>query len=223
MRARAVVVMGRLPRPGQVKTRLAKRVGDEAAARLYQAFLLDVFDVVDAAVGGGAARIFSCALAPDEGIAAAEALAPAGWSAVAQGPGDLGERVAEAHQQGAALAVVVIGSDAPTMPPARIGAAFARLEAGADAVFGPTSDGGYDLIGLCGAQPALLTGIPWSTAGVMAATRQAAARAHLAIEELEVGYDIDHFEDLARALTDASQPASPARRTAAAIAALVEG
>ena len=38
-----------------------------------------------------------------------------------------------------------------------------------DAVFGPALDGGYTLVGLRRATPALFDAMPWSTAAVMAA------------------------------------------------------
>jgi glycosyltransferase A (GT-A) superfamily protein (DUF2064 family) len=45
-----------------------------------------------------------------------------------------------------ATQVALIGSDLPSLPPAHIEAAFARLDAGADIVLGPAEDGGYYLI-----------------------------------------------------------------------------
>src|SRR5207244_1136313 len=51
-RVNKVVVMGKVPRPGEVKTRLA---APSIAVRLYRAFLWDVFEMV------GERGIFACA------------------------------------------------------------------------------------------------------------------------------------------------------------------
>jgi glycosyltransferase A (GT-A) superfamily protein (DUF2064 family) len=125
-----------------------------------------------------------------------------------------------AFEDAAAFHTVIIGSDSPTMPPARIAEAFFGLEAGADAVFGPTRDGGYDLIALRRNERALLQDMPWSTDQVMAETRRRAAQAGLRIQELAEGADIDGIEDLDRALEEAKRPESLAWRTLDAILAL---
>jgi uncharacterized protein len=220
---RAVAVMGKLPRPGRVKTRLAQKIGGDRAAELYRAFLLDVFDVVDEAAriadreGLAFSRVFSCALGPEEPLSFARELAPSSWRVVAQRGEELGDRIEATRADALADRVVIIGSDAPTMRPERILSALRVLEAGeAPAVLGPTEDGGYDLIALSRPEPALLRGIPWSTPEVMAATRAAASAAGVRMVELELGYDLDEVSDLARALAD---PA-PALRTKAAIGAL---
>ncbi len=217
---RAVVVMGKIPRPHRVKTRLAPALSPEAAAKLYRAFLEDVFDVVDEAHRRSPRpfeRVFACALADDEDGGAAHRLAPRGWRIQFQRGHDLGERMKLAYEDAAAFSTVIIGSDAPTMPPDRILEAFRALDAGAAAVFGPTIDGGYDLIGLSRIEPALLEGIPWSTDQVMSATRARAKDGGIPIRELALGYDIDTIEDLERAREDARRPGTVARRTAAAI------
>ncbi len=198
---RAVVVMGKIPRAGRVKTRLCPPLTGAQAATLYRAFLADVFAFVEADAPD-ARHVFSCALAEGDTLTAARALAPRRWEVVAQRGDGLGARIAHARDMGAATRVVILGSDAPTMAPGRLGLAFEALETH-DAVFGPTEDGGYDLIGLAGPHAALLEGIPWSTPDVMAATERAADGAELAIVKLDVGYDVDRAEDLDRALADA--------------------
>jgi rSAM/selenodomain-associated transferase 1 len=206
--------MGRLPRHGPVKTRLG--LAPAEASKLYEAFLRDVFDMVGAVPVPR--RVFSWVFTEFEWEeAAARDLAPPGWRIARQSGESLGERIESARAAAEARQVVVIGSDAPAMAPSRLVEAFEALDAGAGAVFGPTEDGGYDLIGLPGPRPELLAGIPWSTRWVMAETRRAAARAGIALHELSTGHDVDTFADLARALADAERPGSFARRTAKAI------
>ncbi|MEO1339462.1 MAG: hypothetical protein AAFV29_27730, partial [Myxococcota bacterium] len=73
---RAIVVMGKIPRPGRVKTRLTRGITPEAAAHLYRAFLQDTFRLVDRVRSPDCRRVFACALADDETLDAARALAP---------------------------------------------------------------------------------------------------------------------------------------------------
>ncbi len=91
--------------------------------------------------------------------------------------------------------VVLVNADSPTMPPLLLTAALAALRAPGDrVVLGPATDGGYYLIGLKHAHAQLFTGIPWSTSGVLAATRARAAELGLSVAELPVWYDIDDTE-----------------------------
>ncbi|GBF95687.1 hypothetical protein Rsub_08669 [Raphidocelis subcapitata] len=103
-------------------------------------------------------------------------------------------------------AVVVAATDVPGLSPAALSAAAAALMTH-DVVVGPAPDGGYYLIGLTAAalarpEAAALfgAGIPWSTAGVAAATRAAAAAAGLSVAPagaLPALRDIDTAQDLA--------------------------
>lgn len=197
---RAVVVMGKLPRPGRVKTRLG--LAPEAAAALYRAFLADGVARVDAAFGpDGGRRVFACALEEDEPLEAARRLVPSSWAVVRQADGDLGHRMRHAWRSGQARSTLVIGSDLPELPARSLRDAFARLEAGSEArvVLVPATDGGYVLVGMRRDHAAPFEAVPWSTAEVLAVTR---ARIEAAGLELQlVGPpvpDVDRPEDLRR-------------------------
>lgn len=194
--------MGRTPVPGQVKTRLG--LPGPAAAALYRAFLTDVFSVVDAAARRrpalleGSGRWFSCALGPAEPLRDAERLTPNGWTTVAQGDGDLGDRMRAAWRAAGARRAVVIGSDLPALPPERLIEALSALEADPEsAVFVPVRDGGYGLVGLTRDVPELFSGIRWSSSQVMAETRARAAEIGLRVRELAPHRDVDDPADLA--------------------------
>ena len=200
---RAVVVMGKVPRPGRVKTRLVPALSAETACTIYEAFLADVFALVDRAARDlEFARVFACGLSSGDALADAQALVPAGWEVIVQEGKDLAERIVNARRAAGGRETVVIGSDSPTMPLARFTEAFAALESGTN-VIGPTLDGGYYLIGLSDNGVALLESIPWSTNQVMEATRAVAKRQRIPLVELALGYDIDLVEDLPRAARDA--------------------
>ena len=92
---------------------------------------------------------------------------------------------------------VLIGSDCPSLTPPDIVAAFAALDR-ADAVFVPTEDGGYALVGLSAPAWTLFESMPWSTARVADQTRQRAAEAGLRVEWLRTVWDVDVEADLRR-------------------------
>jgi rSAM/selenodomain-associated transferase 1 len=201
---RAIVVMGKIPRPGEVKTRLGPA---ELAAELYRAFLLDVFALAREG-------LFACAGGTDE---EARALAPLSFRVIRQEGADLGARMEHARRAANARRVVIIGSDSPMMPRERIDEAFVLLEQHR-AVFGPADDGGYYLIGMTGACPELLEKMTWSNDQVMAETRRRAQEAGIPTAELPRGYDLDVPEDLARALADPHLPSRSRQAIAAALA-----
>ena len=150
--------MVKVPRPGRVKTRLAREVGAVPAAWWFRhqvrALLRRLRDPRWETV---------LAVAPD-----ADGLASRAWPGdlrrVPQGPGDLGDRMARLLRTGRGPACIV-GADVPGIDRARIAEAFAALGA-APSVVGPAPDGGYWLVGLrrAAAPPAgLLRGVRWST------------------------------------------------------------
>ncbi len=229
---RAVVVMGKLPRPGRVKTRLTRSLTNEQAAALYRAFLMDTFRLVDRArrdAKEGWRRVFACALAPGESLDQTQGLAPEGWEVVEQTGVDLGDRIENARRAGRARHVLVMGSDSPTLPAERLVEAFVALDrhegsswaAGrvrrlGAAVLVPTEDGGYAVVGFSEPAPELLSGIPWSTAEVMTATRVAASKTGRPLIELAEAYDVDHPEDLERLRADLDPTLHPATVSALA-------
>ena len=206
---RAVVVMGKLPRPGRVKTRLAKGLSPAAAADLYRGFMADTFRLVDRVAEPDWRRVFACALQPTDRIEEAAALVPPGWTVEAQQGEGLGARIEHARSLGAAERVLVMGSDSPTLPEVRLVEAFEALTS-SPVVVVPTDDGGYALIGFDGPHPELLTEIPWSTEAVMKSTRAAAQEAGLRLVELAAAYDVDHVEDLERLRRDLDPQRHPA-------------
>ena len=223
-RGPAVVVMARSPSGGRApKTRLAGVVPDEQdRRRLYAAFLTDVVSACRA-VEGAALRV---AYTPDGG---AQGFAPAGVAAgelMPQRGAGLGDRergIFEDLFRNGFSPVVVIGSDLPGLPPARIREALARLAAERDTVvLGPSADGGYYLIGLArpptgGAVPDLFTGIRWSSASTRADTMAAAERCGHRVELLDAWRDVDDAADLAALRTALAVGGAGAPATAAVL------
>jgi rSAM/selenodomain-associated transferase 1 len=136
-----VFLMVKEPRPGRVKTRLAREIGEVAAARFYRH---NTAAVIRRLCADGRWRLV-LAVAP---MAAWRARWwPGDVPRVAQGEGGLGERMAHVFARAAPGPVMIVGSDIPGVTSRRIGDALRALH-GNDAVIGPAPDGGYWLIGL---------------------------------------------------------------------------
>lgn len=210
MTGTAVVVFAKAPRPGAVKTRLCPPLSPVAAARLYRCFLLDTLD----GVRGLAGVTPVIAYAPRR----ARALFAArhrGVRLLPQVGPDLGARMAGVFRRLFARgfeAVVIIGSDSPTLPRWHLEAAV-RILGRADGVIGPSADGGYYLIGLRAPCPALFTGVPWSTDRVLATTLRRARRAGRRLRRLPAWYDVDTSDDLRRLAAELRATPTSAART----------
>jgi len=203
----ALIVFAKAPVAGLAKTRLIPALGADGAAALA-ARLLERAAEAGAAAGFG--RLELC-VTPDAGHPAFEALRARHALALApQGDGDLGERMERAlaralHTHARAL---LMGTDAPGLDTPVLRQAERAL-ADHDAVFVPALDGGYVLIGLRRPTPSLFAGMTWSTATVMARTRERARAAGLRWAELAPLPDIDEPADL-RHLPAGWPSASPA-------------
>ncbi len=151
--ADTVIVFARAPRLGAVKRRLAREVGDRAALRFYQANLTRVLRAL------ARDRRFRTVLActPDRTAARWPVAVPR----VAQGTGDLGQRMHRAcarHRR-----VVIVGTDIPDLCADDVAAAFQALGR-AHGAFGPAADGGYWLVALSPRRPARpFAAVRWST------------------------------------------------------------
>jgi uncharacterized protein len=212
-----VVVMAKAPVVGAVKTRLLPALAAEEATNLYHCFLLDTLDLVR---GIAAAPVL--AYAPAEAHAWFAALC-ADFALMPQTGVDLGARMAAVFANLFAQGtrpVVLLGADAPTLPADLIKEALATLDADAsDVVLVPVADGGYCLIGLAAPQPALFSGMPWSTADVLARTLDRASALGLRAATLAPWWDVDTPDDLRRLASAAPEEGGPARHTRAYLAA----
>lgn len=212
---RALIVLAKAPASGAAKTRLCPYLTPEEAAQFAAASLVDTLAVARS-VRGCTLRL---AHPPGAEGPLAALLGDALPSAFAVPPGDVGTAMCGAIEcalDHGATQVALIGGDLPSLPPAHIAAAFARLDEGADIVLGPAEDGGYYLIAAAAPHPELFTGIPWSTATVFADTVAKVAAAGLALATIPPWYDIDGPADLRRCARDlAAHPDHPATATRA--------
>lgn len=189
-----VAVFAKAPMPGYAKTRLIPKLGATGAAEVQASFIRQTLAMV-CSISECEASLWC---APDEQnpffLTCSEDFK---IQRIAQVSGDLGERMNAAF---VALAtddspLVLLGTDCPALTAQHITDAHAALRQGDDAVFIPTEDGGYALIGLRRSHAALFLDMPWSTAAVMEQTRQRLRVLGLRWQELETLWDVDEPAD----------------------------
>ena len=140
----AVICFTRVPKPGVTKTRLLPVLKPEQCAGLHWAFLKDLAGVYR----GLNARLF-VAYTPDPEWERLKEVFPDARYFPQEGA-DLGEKMFRAIKQvleAGYESVVLTGSDLPRMGITHLQSGFSVLEE-KDVVIGPTSDGGYYLIGM---------------------------------------------------------------------------
>jgi rSAM/selenodomain-associated transferase 2/rSAM/selenodomain-associated transferase 1 len=192
-------VFAKSPVPGTVKTRLAAAIGDDGAATVHARFVEMALATGAAARAAGLVDRVELWCAPDVNAESFQA-----WrdrypiSLRAQSGADLGERMRNALEAAltAGSRAILVGTDCPALDLAYLAQAVAALDAH-DAVFGPTEDGGYVLVGLARSVDAF-AGIPWSTPEVMRATRANLKARRVSWHELPTLWDVDEPADLAR-------------------------
>ena len=201
------VLFAKKPAPGAVKTRLQSHLSAAEAARLYEALLLDCATVLHATQA--AAKVVAFVPADAEEVLR-DLLAPIGaFEYVPQPEGDLGQRM-EGLMQWAfaqkAERVVLVGSDSPSLPASYIDEGLALLR-DKEVVLGPSTDGGYYLVGRRNGASRIFQDVAWSTGTVLEQTLARLGAQTLGL--LPPWYDVDtpadagflkvHLEALARA------------------------
>jgi len=192
----AVIVFAKAPVPGLAKTRLAPALGEAVAAALAERMLRHA---LAQAVAAGIGPVELCAT-PDAPHPALRAMAGSFGAALAvQGTGDLGARMARAlrRQLRRWPRALLVGTDSPALGARQLQEAARALD-DHDAVFVPTLDGGYVLVGQ--RRPGdgrCFRGMAWSHPRVMDETRRRLAEAGLRWAELSPVRDIDGPADLA--------------------------
>jgi rSAM/selenodomain-associated transferase 1 len=195
-----IVVYGREPVPDRVKTRLARSLGGEGAARVYDAVLRHTLREAERCSGE---VILALAEPPSEEFARRTEI-----PIEVQRGANLGSRMAETFERQmsrGASRVVIVGSDCPAVTAGHLDGAFAALQRDR-VVLGPAIDGGYWLVGQRTPGADLFTGIPWSSRDTLEATRSRLRELEIRWSELEELGDVDTAEDLDRELTSRQMP-----------------
>jgi rSAM/selenodomain-associated transferase 1 len=210
----ALILMAKAPLPGQVKTRLCPPLTKGGAAALYACLLEDT-----AMEMTRLKRVHRYLFYSPPGSGRFFRRDPfSRFEALPQSGADLGERMAAAFEtaftRGFARTVLV-GADCPVLSATLVRAAFRELASSADAVFGPSDDGGFYLIALSSHIPSLFRGVHWGTGTVLSEVSRRCREAGVPYSLLPPGFDIDTADDvasLARWARTRSYPACPRTR-----------
>lgn len=188
-------VFTKAPVPGRVKTRLIPALGENKACELYQALLIRTLTT---ACSSNIAQVHLYCT-PDTGHPFLQECAENFNVQLRLQQGeDLGARMCNAlsGELNEFAYALVIGCDCPGLRSADLDMAYASLAAGSDVVLGPTTDGGYYLLGLCAAQRNLFEDMPWGGPTVLGETRRRLSTAAINWYELPEYPDLDNPEDL---------------------------
>lgn len=207
--ASRVLVFARAPIPGATKTRLIPALGADGAAALHARLVEHALETVRRSGlrlelhGSPADDAFLRLCAERYGAPLVE-----------QSGNDLGLRMRTAFEcalQGGGPCIIV-GADCPALTPRHLRRAARALERGHDAVFVPTEDGGYALVGLSRVHGDLFAGVDWGTSRVMAQTRLRLRTLAWCWLELDQLWDVDRPEDYARLVASGLLDRNPAHR-----------
>lgn len=194
MISKAVIVFLKVPEKGRVKTRLAQFLDETFVLELYKGF---VGDILDALKNCGETKLYSW---PPGKRQLLENWLGTRYHFFAQNGNNIGQRMSNAFidtfKSGTAHALL-IGTDIPELSENVIFKAYRALQT-TDAVIGPSSDGGYYLIGFqkTAFSKNIFKGIDWSTHRVLDQTLQAMDNRGIVYTLLPKLADIDTLEDL---------------------------
>jgi uncharacterized protein len=229
----AVAVMAKASIAGNTKTRLVPPLTENEAADLNTAFLRDAADnILSAAVVAGIRGWMAFSPAGAESFFRSHLPQSIGLiETVAPTLGECLHYAASTLLRSGHSAVCLLNSDSPTLPVEYLVSAATALSAPGDRiVLGPSTDGGYYLIGMKRPHPGLFEDISWSTDQVLSQTLQRARELSLPVVTLAAWYDVDGAETLQTLIGEVlnGQPfrravvSAPANWTRGHLAMLVE-
>ena len=210
-------IAAKAPRPGEVKTRLARAIGSARSAPLYAGFVRDL-----GARFAGAPFPVGWYVAPGAWPELAGVLDGLASNATVleQRGDDWTERQRHLFRTVASNRgdpTVLVASDSPQLEPRVVLEAFGLLGTH-DLVLGAVCDGGYYLIGMR-AWHDVFAGVEMSTATACEEIAERARQLGLAVGRVETTFDVDEIADL-ELLRPLVESRSDLTHTRAALAAL---
>lgn len=190
MRRGHLILFVKAPQLGAVKTRLGQDIGRYDAWRFYR----ETTRLMIRRLGVCPRWNLTLAVTPDD-FAGRARFWPDAIPRFPQGHGDIGTRMTHACEAIPFGPTVLIGADIPTVTRDHIAQAF-HLLTRVDLVFGPSTDGGFWLVGARRARSLrrIFKDVRWSTRHALADTlRNAEGRMTVAL--LEPQTDIDNGKD----------------------------
>lgn len=201
---RSIIIMTKVPRAGNVKTRLQPFLAPRECETLAETFLADAIYKTR-----GVCDRLIVAFAPENEKSYFDEFARENLTLVAQSGADLGEKMFRAFNfafdSDSNANALIIGTDSPTFPVEFIEKSFDLLESNADAVLGATDDGGFYLLGLRENHAPIFADVEWSSSRVFAQTTRNVERLQLDLQFVPTWYDVDAPGDLRRLRDEFSQ------------------
>ena len=190
MSKKAIIIFIKNPIKGNVKTRLAKDLGDDGAMKVYKKLLTHTREVVEQ-VESTRFLFYKDEILDDD------------WNSSlfekrVQADGDLGNKMKQAFQEvfnQGFTKVLIIGSDCPAISKEIIDEAFYQLESN-NVVLGPANDGGYYLMGMNTLHDSIFDLKAWSTDQVLSETVSRILQSNLSFSLIQELVDIDTLDDL---------------------------
>jgi rSAM/selenodomain-associated transferase 1 len=206
-----LVIMAKAPRPGTVKTRLARSLPVPAVTELYRCLLDDTISLAQGLKG--VEVVMMCPECDVEDLRSATDntvhVVPQAGSGLAAGLTSVFAHFAAAGRE----RIVAFNSDSPHLPASVLENAFRALAA-CDVVVGPTHDGGYYLVGATASHPGLFTGEVMGTTSAFETLLARARALRLSVQLTNPFYDIDEAADLGRLAAELQRTPGKAPKTA---------
>lgn len=209
---RTLVIMAKAPKPGMVKSRLARILPLPAVTALYRCLLEDTM-----ALARSLDRVEVAIMCPGSDVDELACVAGDGVRVLAQKGQGLAAGLTSVFTHFAAASrrrIIAFNSDSPHLPAPVLEGAFEALAA-YDVVVGPTYDGGYYLVGAKAIYPSL-----FEDDGIGTGSARETLLTRVRTLQLSVGftvpfYDIDVAGDLIRLAAELRLAPARAPRTAA--------
>jgi uncharacterized protein len=202
--------MAKAPRLGHVKTRLANSLSQPAIIELYKCLIEDTIQLARSVTTDALAIV----------CLASDVADLADWlpdiEIVAQDDKGLAAGLISAFRVFIGRGyrhVVALDGDSPQISCHTLEHAFRLLDSD-DVVVGPTTDGGYYLVGATAVEPQLFDHHRIGTGGALDSLRAAAQKLNLKVAMTETAYDVDEPGDLVRLSQELHLFPSRAPRTA---------
>lgn len=197
----ALIIFVKNPIEGNVKTRIAKTTGYAKATEIYHELLAYTRSVTENLPAEGYAKtVYYGDFINQNDLWN-------GWAKALQPEGDLGTRMKQAFREqfeNGAENVVIIGSDCLELQPQHLVEAFQALQTN-DVVIGPSTDGGYYLLGMTSLYEVIFDNMPWSQPTLMEKTTAALHSRKLTYHLLPPLTDIDEWADYVAAKASISR------------------
>jgi rSAM/selenodomain-associated transferase 1 len=201
----AVIIFTKFPRKGIVKTRLGKTLGNKFAVDFSRLMAEHVFNVC-LSLPENDYHLFLFHDNPNEKDSIKNWVDKR-FSLQLQEGADLGEKMKNAFRflfNKGYKKIVITGTDCPDIEADILLKAFAELSSG-NAAIGPSTDGGYYLLGMDSFYPFLFDDIKWSSDTVFQETIKRLKENRIDYSFLPVLIDIDTEEDLKKWLMNSKK------------------